>query len=219
MRVLANLAVSHRGDGEIPLEKRLRLQILIDENCLRLIEGQYLDISYEHRLDVGVSDYLDMIEMKTAALIACSVEAGAVLGTDDEAVIEGLRYFGNNLGLAFQIRDDILGIWGCQEMTGKLAGSDIRDRKKTIPVVYALEKAEGGLRRELADIYQNGTLEDVAEATVLRVLEAVDAGSHSQKMVETYSRKALDTIDRLPLVPSAREEFRELVYFLLERDF
>ena len=119
MRVLASLALSRLGENGVSGEKQLRIQRILDESCLRLIEGQYLDISYESRLDIGVTDYLGMIDGKTAALIGCSLELGAFLGTDDEAVIRGLWNFGRNLGLAFQIRDDILGIWGDEKETGK----------------------------------------------------------------------------------------------------
>ena len=84
-----------------------------------------------------------MIDKKTAALIACSLELGALLGTDDEQVIAGFVNIGRNLGLAFQIRDDILGIWGDEQKTGKPSCSDIRRKKKSFPIIYALDKAHG----------------------------------------------------------------------------
>ncbi|MDP6416110.1 MAG: polyprenyl synthetase family protein, partial [Gammaproteobacteria bacterium] len=142
MRLLSNMALFRLAKWRVSLEKRTRVQYLLDESSLRLIEGQYLDISYESRFDISVSDYLKMIEGKTASLMSCSLEAGALLGSDDEHLVESLRNIGRCLGLAFQIQDDILGIWGNQEETGKPLGSDIRHRKKTFPIVHALEKAD-----------------------------------------------------------------------------
>lgn len=219
MRILASLAVLRIRDGEVPLDKRLRAQRLLDECTLRLIEGQYLDISYESRLDIGINDYLTMIEGKTAALIACSLEAGALLGTDDEETIKDFREIGRNLGLAFQIRDDILGVWGDEKKTGKPIGSDIRRRKKTLPIVYALEKSEGGLKKELISVYQNGALNGGGVDRVLKVLDAVDAQSQTQKMADKYCDKALEGIRKANLVPSARRDLEELFRFLVVRSF
>ena len=156
MRVLANLALLRLKELGVPDQKQLRAHYLIDEKCMSLIEGQYLDISYETRFDITVDDYLDMIRKKTAALIACSLELGALLGTDDEQVIESFRNIGTNLGLAFQIRDDILGIWGDEQKTGKPSCSDIRRKKKSFPVIWAFDKAQGELRTDLLNFYRNG---------------------------------------------------------------
>ena len=112
---------------------------LYDETCLRLCEGQYIDIwTSEHDGAMPVELYFDMIGRKTAALIAASIEAGAILATDDEDVIARYRGFGWALGLAFQLNDDLLGIWGAETTTGK-APSDVVHKKKTLPVLYAFE--------------------------------------------------------------------------------
>lgn len=217
MRILAGMALLRLKD--VSVQKQLHVQRLIDESSLKLIEGQYLDISYESRFDIGVSDYLDMIERKTAALIACSLEVGALLGTDDEPVIASFQSFGRNMGMAFQIRDDILGIWGTEEQTGKPLGSDIRHRKKTLPIVYILEKAEDGLRKELINVYQNGAFNEDGVGTVLRILESVDVQHQAQRMAERYRDKAIRAIDKLALLPSAKHDLEEVSHFLVERNF
>ena len=100
--------------------KVLRLMRLYDETCLALCEGQYIDIwTGEHDITMTVDLYFDMIGRKTAALISASIEAGALLATDDEEVITRYRKFGWALGLAFQLNDDVLGIWGQEQATGK----------------------------------------------------------------------------------------------------
>ena len=135
--------------------KVLRLMRLHDDTCLALCEGQYLDIWASERAEpMSVELYFDMIGRKTAALIAASVEAGAVLATDDEAVIARYRAFGWALGIAFQLNDDLLGIWGEQATTGK-EPTDVARHKMTLPVIYAFEHAGAGRPRrprgDLAD--------------------------------------------------------------------
>ena len=121
--------------------KVLALMRLYDETCLALCEGQFMDIwSAEHDERLSVDFYFDMIGRKTAALIAASVQAGAMLASDDDDVIESYRGFGWSLGIAFQLNDDLLGIWGDEQTTGK-EPSDLAKHKKTLPVIYALERA------------------------------------------------------------------------------
>ncbi len=219
MRILANSALLRLEDRGVPSEKQLRVQRLLDETSLTLIEGQYLDISYESRSDIGVSDYLRMIEAKTASLIACAMEIGAFLGTDDDKLIESLWSVGKRLGLSFQIKDDLLGIWGDEEELGKPLANDIRRGKKTFPVAYALEKAQGELRKELANIYRDGAIDDGSVAAVQRILEATGARITAQEMAEGFCQEASQVIDRLALVPSDKQDLQKLVSFMLERSF
>lgn len=111
-----------------------------------LIDGQAQDISYEHRERVTVEECLDMEGNKTGALLACAVSIGAVLGGADDRTADTLETYGYHLGLAFQAVDDLLGIWGDPESTGKQTWSDLRQRKKSLPVVAAL--AAGGAASE-----------------------------------------------------------------------
>ncbi len=114
---------------------------LYDETCVMLCEGQYIDIATSASDEpMTVELYFDMIGRKTAALISASIEAGALLATDDEAVITGYRRFGWALGIAFQLNDDLLGIWGQEQTTGKVP-TDVARHKKTLPVMYAFEHA------------------------------------------------------------------------------
>jgi len=220
LRVLASIALLRLADHGIPVQKMLHAQHLLDESCLKVIEGQYLDISYETRLDVGVADYLDMIDKKTAALIASSLELGALLSTNDESVIEHFRNFGRNLGLAFQIRDDVLGIWGDEEKTGKPLGSDIQQRKKSFPVVYALEKVNGGARTELLNIYQDNKAIGSGELDkVMKILDIVRARDQARSMAEEYSDKALAEVEKMALSPWARDSLEEMTHFLSRREF
>ncbi|MGX2993543.1 polyprenyl synthetase family protein [Streptomyces sp. JNUCC 64] len=116
-----------------------------------LIDGQAQDISYEHRERVTVAECLEMEGNKTGALLACASSIGAVLGGADDRTADCLERYGHHLGLAFQAVDDLLGIWGDPESTGKQTWSDLRQRKKSLPVVAALD-AGGSASERLAEL-------------------------------------------------------------------
>lgn len=163
---LSRLALHRLLDLGFSARKVLDLMRLYDETCLALCEGQYLDIAASAGgAPMSVEGYLDMIGRKTAALIAGSVQAGAMLATDDDRVVEAFRSFGWALGMAFQINDDLLGIWGDEEDTGKLA-SDLAEHKRTLPLLHALEHATTVDRERLLDLTGRADLspEDAAEA-------------------------------------------------------
>lgn len=113
-----------------------------NQTCLNLTRGQYLDIAFERNDTVTITSYLDMIRGKTAALIAFSAAVAGMITEAEPADIDRLDQYGENLGLAFQIQDDALGIWGDPAITGKSAASDLLAKKKTLPVIYGLENCE-----------------------------------------------------------------------------
>ncbi len=219
MCVIADLTMLHLSDCGISAEKQLHALRLLEETCLRVIEGQYLDISFERRCDVGVADYLCMIHRKTAALIACSLEEGALLSSDDERIVRTFHDFGQNLGLAFQIRDDILGIWGDGDKTGKPVGSDIQHKKKTLPIIYAWENAAPAVRDTLIDIYQQEEIDACARDTVLTVLDTMQARTYAQRMTERHCDQAMAALAELSLPPWACAQLEEMVAFLAQREY
>ena len=153
---LSRMALHRLTDLGFSDAKVLRLMRLYDETCVALCEGQYIDIATSESDELmSVELYFDMIGRKTAALIAASIEAGALLATDDDEIVRRYRAFGWALGLAFQLNDDLLGIWGAEQATGK-EPSDIARHKKTLPVIYAFEHAGPEDRERLAALYRNG---------------------------------------------------------------
>jgi geranylgeranyl diphosphate synthase, type I len=219
MRILANTAVGRLYGNGVSVEKQLRLNRRLDEITLALIEGQYLDISYEKRFDITVRDYLTMVNGKTAALIAGSMEIGALLGTDIESSVRSFRETGNNLGLAFQIRDDILGIWGDSEETGKSAGNDIRRRKKSFPVVFAMENTRGSAKNELISIYKESSMDEKAVDRVLEIFEITGTQANAQDLVDKYCRKAAQSFKKLKVSGQSQKDMQELVEFLTGRKY
>lgn len=200
-----------------PAEKVLRAAHLLDDACLNLCEGQYLDLSYERRLDIGVEIYLEMIGLKTAPLLESSLKLGALLGTDDEELIQRFGLFGRKLGLAFQIRDDVLGVWGEEKATGK-SPVDIEKRKKTLPVLYGLEKAQGEEKEKLLRLYDKESLGPQEVSKVLRLLDSLGAQAYAQGMAERYYGEAIAELEAAGLPPSRQKALKEAALLLVKRE-
>ena len=150
---LARLHLWKMLDQEVAPAIVLHLAKLFDEALLRLTEGQHLDMSFEGQQQVSLSDYEEMISRKTATLMACATEMGAALGSSNREIIEGMARFGHSLGLAFQVRDDILGVWATKAESGKLPAGDIYRRKKSLPVLHAFQYAQPDDQQTMAKIY------------------------------------------------------------------
>src|SRR5438874_8699418 len=152
MFAVSRLAVQRlRG---FPAERVLEFAKLLDEACVRVCEGQFLDISFETRTDVTTERYRAMAAKKTGALFAAAAEGAAMLATDDPSVRGSLGRFGDAFGQAFQAHDDLLGIWASAERTGKVEMNDLTKRKKTLPVVLAFERAPAKTRERLAALFE-----------------------------------------------------------------
>jgi geranylgeranyl diphosphate synthase type I len=119
---------------------------------LALCRGQVLDLQFEQRVDVGVDEYLEMVSLKTASLFECAARLGGVAAGVGEASLDRAGRFGHHLGIAFQVIDDILGIWGSAAQTGKSIGSDLKNGKKTLPTLVALKGGPAGNRRVLRSL-------------------------------------------------------------------
>ena len=209
---LSRIALHRLTDLGFPDRTVLRLMRLFDETCLALCEGQYIDIAMGASDElVSVELYFDMIGRKTAALIAASIEAGAVLATEDEDVIARYRGFGWALGLAFQLNDDLLGIWGPEQTTGK-EPSDVVHRKKTLPVLYAHEHAGPEDRERLGALYANHDLSPAEVAEVTAILERTGAREYTRDQARRYRDEALAELDAAGVVrPDARARLEEII--------
>src|SRR5512145_395462 len=135
--VISNQAIIDLKENYLA-EVVVRAAEILHNTCLDLTRGQFLDMSYEKRIDLTVEDYWPMIAGKTAALLSASCHIGSLLGGADDAGQDAYRSFGHYLGLAFQVQDDILGIWGDEAITGKSAANDLIEGKKSFPVLAGL---------------------------------------------------------------------------------
>ncbi len=209
---LSRVALHRLTDLGFPDSKVLRLMRLYDETCVRLCEGQYLDIATSAPgATMSVELYFDMIGRKTAALISASIEAGALLATDDEAVIGRYRRFGWELGLAFQVNDDLLGIWGLEAATGK-EPTDLARRKKTLPVLYALEHGSPEDRERLAELIRLTDPDAADVADIIDILERSGAREYTRAEAHRHRDAALTELAGLSVVdPAAREQLATII--------
>ena len=209
---LSRIALHRLTDLGFSDAKVLRLMRLFDETCLALCEGQYLDIAASESNEVmSVDGYFDMIGRKTAALIAASIEAGALLATDDDEVIARYRGFGWALGIAFQLNDDLLGIWGAVDATGK-AASDLVHRKRTLPVIYGVEHAGPEDRARLLELTGRSELSADEVDEVVTILERTGARDFTRDEARRYRDEALAELDAAGVVrPSARQRLEEII--------
>jgi geranylgeranyl diphosphate synthase type I len=209
---LSRIALHRLTDIGFSDAKVLRLLRLYDETCLALCEGQYLDIATSAAADLmSVDAYFDMIGRKTAALIAASIEAGALLATDDEHVIARYRGFGWALGLAFQVNDDLLGIWGAEASTGKVP-TDVINRKKTLPVLYAAEHAGPDDRARLLELYAQPEASEAQVREIIAILERTGARDYTRSEARRYRDQALAELDAAGVVQAAaRSRLEEII--------
>ena len=218
LRVIADMALWRLSEEGAGHETALAVTALLTEAYLEMIEGQYLDLYFEGRPDIGLHDYLDMISKKSGALIRCALNLGALIGCDDPAIVQAFRECGSMLGSVFQIRDDVLGIWGDEEATGKPVGADIRRKKSTLPVVYALSKARARDRELLLKIYRGQVVGDDEVSSVLEVMDRVGAREYAQEIASEYREGAMGPLSSVELAPEALRNMEEMSQFLLVRE-
>ena len=211
LSILAHLTLLETGDN-YSSETILKVGKFIQEACLALSSGQFLDISYEVRDDLTIEDYWPMTSGKTAALLSACTQVGALLGGADEAAQETYRDFGQYLGLAFQVQDDYLGIWGDSALTGKSAESDLLAGKKSLPVLFGIEKkglfaqrwAEGPIRLEEVEKLAGQLAEEGAKL-------------YTQEMADQMTELALRSLRTSNPQGEAGEALFELAQVLLNR--
>lgn len=211
-------ALAHRAMERLPLlgvPSALCLQALqvLDGATLALIQGQYLDLSFEERSQVAETEYLEMVAGKTAALFSCATQLGALLAGDNGARAESYRRFGHCLGVAFQMADDVLGIWGDSAVTGKPAATDILRKKKTLPVIYAL-----GQSATLQEIYARHSIDGQELPTVLDILDRVEARRYAESLADHYKAEGLAELESTGCRNGAHDQLLELVEHLTARN-
>jgi geranylgeranyl diphosphate synthase type I len=220
MFALGNLALWGVLREGVEEEIAARLGAVLNHASLVIAEGQYLDLSFEQRQNVSVAMYLDMISRKTAALMSCAAEMGGMLGTRDTATIASLRDFGFEMGIAFQVRDDVLGVWASSAELGKTSAGDIYRRKKSLPILHALEHASAEDQQTLRQLYaQEAPLTAEQVATVLSILAHAGTRDYCLTFLSqqcTRARQALNNVPRLdnPVASRALEDMETLLHFV-----
>ncbi len=210
--VLSNLAILDLAPA-FPAKTALKAAGILHAACLDLTRGQHLDIAYENRTGLTVEDYWPMVAGKTAALLSACCALGSLLGGADEPKQEAYRDFGRYLGLAFQVQDDLLGIWGDSALTGKSAESDLVSGKKSLPVLFSLGK--GG---KFAKRWAEGPIRPQEVPALADLLTAEGARLYAQQTADGMTDLALQSLRLADPQGEAGEALFELVNKLLNRN-
>lgn len=210
----ALLILACRAMEKLPQDKLRECCRVLNEACLSLTEGQFLDLTFEKKERVSLEEYMDMIKRKTAALIAASTQMGAILATEDRKVIEGFRRFGENLGMAFQVQDDILGLWGEEAVTGKPVADDLRQRKKTLPIIYAMEKEP-----QLYSLMTRAEWSEEEFAEALNLINQSGAKEFAQAQAHRFYENAVEELAGLGYDSEAIQALMELASFMIGREY
>jgi geranylgeranyl diphosphate synthase type I len=220
----ALLAIAHRAmasavDAGLPADAAVRAAGLLAERTLEMVEGQVMDLEFEARTDVTQEEYLAMVSRKTGALFNASLALGAIAADATLPAIEAMGRCGRSLGIAFQARDDALGVWGDEGRTGKASGTDIRRRKKSLPAVYAFAQTDAGQREQLGRIYGRDDVSETDVEWVLQLMDAVGAQRYCAAVAGEYHGAALHELDSTGISPEGASELYQTADFLLSRDY
>jgi geranylgeranyl diphosphate synthase type I len=196
-----------------PAETTSAAAALLSNTCLSIAEGQYLDMSYASRNDLKLDDYWPMVAGKTAALLSTSCHIGALLGGADAGTQDAYRSFGNYLGLAFQVQDDLLGIWGDEAITGKSVASDLVEGKKSLPVLVGLNK-----RGRFAQRWADGPISPPEVPELARVLASESAYEYTHDAAKQMTDSAIDALRGADPQGEAGEALLSLAERLLKRE-
>ncbi|MBI5008276.1 MAG: polyprenyl synthetase family protein [Bacteroidia bacterium] len=177
--------------------------------AIEVCTGQQLDIDFEKALIVSEAEYIRMIELKTAVLIAASVKIGAIIGGAEEKDAENLYEFGRNLGLAFQIQDDLLDIYGDIKLFGKVPGGDIAANKKTFLSVKAFELSKGKQFKLLQDLFSDKESDSERKVrAVMDIYDKLNIRMLTEKLANEYIEKAFSMLEKAEV---AKERKKELI--------
>lgn len=191
---------------------------LFSKTALEICEGQQLDMEFETRHDVTEEEYIEMIRLKTSVLLAASLKIGALLGGASSADANALYDFGMHMGVAFQLKDDWLDVYGDPAVFGKKIGGDILCNKKTYMLIQALRSAKGDQLNELNDwieAEQPNPQEKIAAVT--RIYNATGVKQMCEEQIALYTRKGLESLERVALPAEMKEQLSQLMLGLIDR--
>lgn len=188
LHALGRSALFRLADAGLPLDRVLQSLGILDEACIRMCEGQYLELSHQERLDISRSAYLEMAADLTGSITSCAMALGALAATGSNDTISAFQEAGRNLGLAYQVRQDIVAIW--RTGNGSTASPQLLNKKKLYPIAALLESADLSTKRALGDIYFKRVLEPDDHQQLLALLEANDIRADAESMVADHFTQA-----------------------------
>lgn len=204
--------------ANVPINVLPEVLSVFSKTAMEVCQGQQYDMDFEKRMDVTEAEYMEMIRLKTAVLIACSLKIGAIMGKASANDSDLLYRFGINIGMAFQLKDDLLDVYGDAKTFGKKIGGDIVCNKKTFLLIKALENSDAAQRKEL-DKWLNAVDFDPSSKinAVKNIYNELNLKSLSENLIEKYYLSALDCFSKLSIADQRKEELLLLTEDLMQR--
>ena len=214
---LAYLKLS-REQTQLSKEQIIKISQILNSATLEMIEGQYLDIHFETEKNITENQYLNMISKKTGALLSASVNIGSVIGNYKTKDMHILNKFSESLGYLFQITDDILGIWGNSSKTGKPVGSDIINRKKSLPIIHCKNQLNHNDLIKFEKIYSSNKTESNDVEKILDFLNSTNTKSYLNQLTIKYYESCIEYLDETSLNEEKITPLKFIVENLVSRE-
>lgn len=215
----AMLTMATQLIAQAPADVMPQVMDLYNRTAMEIYEGQQYDVDFETRSDVTVDEYIEMIRLKTSVLLGCACKMGALIGGADEATAQLFYKVGENLGLAFQLQDDMLDVWGDEATFGKAIGGDIMNNKKTFLLINAMQRATGDHKVELSLwLSTPNASRAVKVPAVTAIYDALNLRSLSLDAINRYNDEALNALNKIAISDEARSEFANFITRLVKRD-
>lgn len=211
------LVEAYRSVARTKQEKLGSVLDIFSHTAVRVCEGQQLDMNYEKR-NISIDEYLQMIEMKTAVLLAASLKIGAVIGNAGKADAEDIYTFGKNIGIAFQLQDDLLDVYGDEKKTGKQRGGDIMANKKTFLFLKAMQLADRYTKEELLNWTQSDDGAKKVEA-IISIYDLLNISKETEKIIAMHAAFAFGMLDKIREAPERKAPLKGLAESLMNREF
>ncbi|MDR1847295.1 MAG: polyprenyl synthetase family protein [Bacteroidales bacterium] len=196
-----------------------KLAKVLSQTSIEICKGQALDMDFEKQDNVTINQYLEMVRLKTSVLLGCSLESGAIIANVNAHQIKLLRDFGELIGIAFQIQDDVLDCWGCFESFGKVKGKDIIDNKKTFLYLKALEMANEEQKKELLQIFSaNDINQNEKVEKVITVYDSLKIREFAENFIKDYTEKAMENLKKISVNAQSKENLITFANSLMKRE-
>ena len=213
------LVLAYQRIAQVPSEKLADVLDCFTQTALEIGEGQEYDMAFETRSDVTEDEYIEMIRLKTSVLLACATKIGALLADAPEEDVANLYKFGEQLGLAFQLQDDLLDVYGDPKVFGKAVGGDIASNKKTYMLINAYNRADEKQRAELTRWVEAPTFNrDVKVAAVTRLYDEIGIRQLCEEKINYYFEQAAQYLSKVKVVEERKQALRQYMDELLHRD-
>jgi geranylgeranyl diphosphate synthase type II len=187
------------------------------KTALEVCEGQQYDMDFESMNEVSIEEYIDMIRLKTAVLLGASLKIGALIGKADSEAANHLYDFGLNLGIAFQLQDDILDVYGDASLFGKQVGGDILANKKTYLLITALNKANGEIKEELAGWINSNDKTELKVNSVTAIYDQLSVRQIAENKMHALYNDALQHLNAIPIAEDRKQPLKDLADSLMNR--